>query len=153
MKIFSPFFILALIFSLTVSVSAQEPLVFENQQQQDRFHQLTQELRCLVCQNQTLADSDAPLAHALRREVQELLQSGRSDDQIKQFLVERYGDFVLYRPPVQNNTYLLWLTPLILLLGGALVLRASIKKRTALLANDEGPDENPDNNPDEWPEG
>jgi cytochrome c-type biogenesis protein CcmH len=144
--------VMVLIFFVTVSVSAQEPLVFENQQQQDRFHQLTQELRCLVCQNQTLADSDAPLAHALRREVYEMLQSGQSDDQIKLFLVERYGDFVLYRPPVQNNTYLLWLTPLILLLGGVLVLRASIKKRTALLANNERPDENPDGNPDEWPE-
>jgi len=106
MKILRPFFILALIFSLTVSVSAQEPLVFENQQQQDRFHQLTQELRCLVCQNQTLADSDAPLAHALRREVYDLLQSGQSNDQIKQFLVERYGDFVLYRPPVRYKTTL-----------------------------------------------
>jgi len=152
MKIFGLRIGLVLIFFLTVSVSAQEPLVFENQQQQDRFDQLTQELRCLVCQNQTLADSDAPLAHALRREVHEMLQTGQSDDQIKQFLVERYGDFVLYRPPVQNNTYLLWLTPLILLLGGALVLRASIKKRTALLAGDEGPDENPDGSPDEWPE-
>ncbi|GMR15140.1 MAG: cytochrome c-type biogenesis protein CcmH [Gammaproteobacteria bacterium] len=152
MKTFSLCIVMVLIFFLTVSVSAQEPLVFENQQQQDRFHQLTQELRCLVCQNQTLADSDAPLAHALRREVYEMLQSGQSNDQIKLFLVERYGDFVLYRPPVQNNTYLLWLTPLILLLGGVLVLRASIKKRTALLTNNERPDENPDGNPDEWPE-
>ncbi len=152
MKTFSLCIVMVLIFFLTVSVSAQEPLVFETQQQQDRFDQLTQELRCLVCQNQTLADSDAPLAHALRREVYEMLQSGQSDDQIKLFLVERYGDFVLYRPPLQNNTYLLWLTPLILLLGGVLVLRASIKKRTALLANNEHPDENPVGNPDEWPE-
>lgn len=152
MKRFSLCIVVVLIFFVTVSVSAQEPLVFETQQQQDRFDQLTQELRCLVCQNQTLADSDAPLAHALRREVYEMLQSGQSNDQIKLFLVERYGDFVLYRPPVQINTYLLWLTPLILLLGGGLVLRASIKKRTALLANNERPDETPDGNPDEWPE-
>jgi len=102
----------------------QEPLVFENQQQQDRFDQLTKELRCLVCQNQNLADSDAPLAHDLRREVHAMLQTGQSDEQIKQFMVERYGDFVLYRPPVQTNTYLLWVAPLILLLGGALVLRS-----------------------------
>ena len=95
---------------LTFSVYAQqEPLVFENQQQQDRFDQLTRELRCLVCQNQNLADSDAPLAHDLRREVYEMVQSGQNNEDIKTFLVERYGDFVLYRPPVQNNTYLLWI--------------------------------------------
>jgi len=120
----------------------QEPLVFENQQQQDRFDQLTKELRCLVCQNQNLADSDAPLAHDLRREVHAMLQTGQSDEQIKQFMVERYGDFVLYRPPVQTNTYLLWVAPLILLLGGALVLRANIKKRTALLGDAPTDDEN-----------
>ena len=142
MKAPSPFFALALIFYMTVSVSAQEPLVFENQQQQDRFDDLTRELRCLVCQNQNLSDSDAPLAHDLRREVFEMLQTGQSNDQIKLFLVERYGDFVLYRPPVQTNTYLLWLAPLILLLGGALALRASIKKRAALLTSSEN--ENPD---------
>jgi len=117
-------------------VFAQEPLVFENQQQQDRFDRLTQELRCLVCQNQNLADSDAPLAHDLRREVHKMLQSGQSNEQIKQFLVDRYGDFVLYRPPLQKNTYLLWLAPLILFLGGALVVRSSIKKRSAMLSAD-----------------
>ena len=127
-----------LILLLTFSVYAQqEPLVFENQQQQDRFDQLTQELRCLVCQNQNLADSDAPLAHDLRREVYEMVQSGQNNEDIKRFLVERYGDFVLYRPPVQNNTYLLWLGPLLLLIGGGLVLRTSIKQRTALIDADE----------------
>ena len=128
------------VLTLTLSVSVlaqrapvQEPLVFENQQQQDRFDKLTKELRCLVCQNQNLADSDAQLAHDLRREVYELLQTGRNDGEIKQFLVDRYGDFVLYRPPVQTNTYLLWLAPLALLLIGAWILRASIGKRSALL--------------------
>lgn len=126
-----------LVLAFSLAVFAQEPLVFENQQQQDRFNQLTQELRCLVCQNQNLADSDAPLAHDLRREVYEMLQSGQSNEQIKQFLVSRYGDFVLYRPPVQNNTYFLWLAPLILLLAGALVVRSSINKRSALLDADQ----------------
>lgn len=125
--------LLAIVVSL--SVMAQEPLVFENQQQQDRFDQLTKELRCLVCQNQNLADSDAQLAHDLRREVHELLLSGRNNDEIKQFLVDRYGDFVLYRPPVQTNTYLLWLAPLLLLLIGAWILRASIGKRSEMLAS------------------
>jgi cytochrome c-type biogenesis protein CcmH len=114
----------------------QEPLIFANQQQQERFNKLTEELRCLVCQNQNLADSDAPLAHDLRREVHEMVLAGRTNEQIKQFLVTRYGDFVLYRPPVQKNTYLLWLAPLGLLLIGALVLRSSIGKRTALLDAD-----------------
>ena len=127
-----------LILLLTFSVYAQqEPLVFESQQQQDRFDKLTMELRCLVCQNQNLADSDAPLAHDLRREVYEMVQSGQNNEDIKKFLVERYGDFVLYRPPVQNNTYLLWLGPLLLLIGGGLVLRTSIKQRTALIDADE----------------
>ena len=125
--------LLFLVFAVSISVMAQEPLVFENQQQQERFDKLTLELRCLVCQNQNLADSDAPLAHDLRREVHEMLQTGQSNEEIKLFLVERYGDFVLYRPPVQTNTYLLWLAPLILLLVGAWILRGSIKKRSELL--------------------
>jgi cytochrome c-type biogenesis protein CcmH len=129
-----------LILTLTLSVSVfaqrapvQEPLVFESMLQEDRFNQLTQELRCLVCQNQNLADSDAQLAHDLRAEVHEMLVAGKSDDEIKQFMVERYGDFVLYRPPVQKNTYLLWLAPMALLLIGGVVLRSSVKKRSALL--------------------
>lgn len=141
-------FILILSLILSVSVYAQrapvqEPMVFESQLQEDRFNQLTQELRCLVCQNQNLADSDAQLAHDLRAEVHEMLLAGKSDDDIKTFMVERYGDFVLYRPPVQENTYLLWLAPLALLLIGALILRVNIKKRTALLETAAG--EEPEN--------
>ena len=128
--------ILFLVFAVSISVMAQEPLVFENQQQQERFDKLTLELRCLVCQNQNLADSDAPLAHDLRREVHEMLIAGKSNNEIKDFLVTRYGDFVLYRPPVQKNTYLLWLAPLIMLLAGAWILRVSISKRTALFVAD-----------------
>ena len=145
---FRKLFILVLTLTLSVSVLAQsapvqEPMVFETQQQEDRFKVLTQELRCLVCQNQNLADSDAQLAHDLRAEVHEMLLAGRSDDEIKMFMVERYGDFVLYRPPVQKNTYLLWLAPLALLLIGGVVLRASIKKRAALLESTPG--ETPEN--------
>ena len=144
----SKFFILILALTLAVSVNAQrapvqEPMVFESQQQEDRFNQLTQELRCLVCQNQNLADSDAQLAHDLRAEVHEMLLTGKSNDEIKLFMVERYGDFVLYRPPVQQNTYLLWLAPMVLLLIGALILRANIKKRSVLLEST--PDEASEN--------
>jgi cytochrome c-type biogenesis protein CcmH len=135
-------FLLVFSFSAFAQVSAPpEPLVFANQQQQDRFDKLTLELRCLVCQNQNLADSDAPLAHDLRREVYEMLVAGQTNEQIKQFLVQRYGDFVLYRPPVQKNTYLLWLAPLILFLAGAWVLRISIKKRAALLETNQPPND------------
>ncbi len=135
------FFIVLFLFTVSLSafaqkIDVQEPLVFANQQQQERFNKLTEELRCLVCQNQNLADSDAPLAHDLRREVHEMVLAGRTNKQIKEFLVTRYGDFVLYRPPVQKNTYLLWLAPLVLLLIGALVLRSSISKRSALLKTD-----------------
>ena len=135
---FRKLFILVLTLTLSVSVLAQrspvqEPMVFETQQQEDRFKVLTQELRCLVCQNQNLADSDTQLAHDLRAEVHEMLIAGKTDDEIKQFMVERYGDFVLYRPPVQQNTYLLWLAPLGLLFIGALILRANVKKRAVLL--------------------
>ena len=135
----SKFLILFLTLALSItclaqSAPVQEPLVFENQLQQDRFNQLTEELRCLVCQNQNLADSDAQLAHDLRAEVHEMLLAGNSNDEIKQFMVERYGDFVLYRPPVQKNTYLLWVGPMMLFLGGALILGVIIKKRSALFA-------------------
>jgi len=129
--------ILLLVFFTSLSVLAQEPMVFENKEQQDRFNELTQELRCLVCQNQNLADSDAQLAHDLRSEVHEMLQTGKSNDEIKQFMVERYGDFVLYRPPVQTNTYLLWLGPLALLLIGGFILRVNVKKRSSLLVADD----------------
>src|SRR5690606_7171661 len=77
--------------------------------------------RCLVCQNQTLADSNAELAADLRRQVETMILAGRSDSEIKSFLVERYGDFVLYRPPMQQNTWLLWIGPFALLFIGALV--------------------------------
>lgn len=134
----SKVFILVIFFSLSASVMSQsspvqEPMVFDTPEQEARFKQLTLELRCLVCQNQNLADSDAQLAHDLRAEVHEMLMAGNTDDEIKQFMVQRYGDFVLYRPPVQKNTYLLWVAPMLLLLIGAFVLRANIKKRASLL--------------------
>ena len=130
---FSKIFVLLLTLSFSLSLLAQEPMAFDNKEQQNRFNQLTQELRCVVCQNQNLADSDAQLAHDLRSEVYEMLQTGKSNEEIKEFLVQRYGDFVLYKPPMQKNTYLLWIAPGLMLLIGALVLRSSVKKRAALM--------------------
>lgn len=88
-----------------------------------RLKALSEELRCLVCQNQTLADSNADLAVDLRNQVKSLIDQGQSDSQIKTYLVERYGDFVLYKPPMQANTWLLWLGPFVLLIFGALIWR------------------------------
>lgn len=95
--------------------------ILTSPEQRDRYHRLAEELRCLVCQNQTLADSNADLAADLRHQVETMIQSGRSDDEIKAYMVQRYGDFVLYRPPMQRNTWLLWLGPFALLFVGALV--------------------------------
>ena len=113
---------------------AKEPLVFKDDAQEARYNQLALELRCLVCQNQNLADSDAPLAQDLRKEMFDMLQAGQSNDEIKSFLVDRYGDFVLYRPPLKGNTMALWLMPGILFVGGGLVLVFIVRKRARLLA-------------------
>ena len=92
-----------------------------DQQSEARLKKLSEELRCLVCQNQTLADSNADLAVDLRRQVQTMISAGQSDREIRDFMVARYGDFVLYKPPVQSNTALLWFGPFGLLGAGALI--------------------------------
>jgi len=113
---------------------AQEPLIFENAAQEERYNQLTLELRCLVCQNQNLADSDAPLAQDLRQEIHDMMVGGQSDEQIKAFLVDRYGDFVLYRPPMKGNTLALWVMPILLLVVGAMVVFFTVRNRNRKLA-------------------
>ena len=85
---------------------------------EQRVQRITSELRCVVCQNQTIADSQAELAVNLKQQVREMLAQGMSERQTVDFMVERYGDFVLYRPPLKNSTMLLWFGPLLLLLGG-----------------------------------
>ena len=95
-----------------------------------RLKTLENELRCLVCQNQTLAESNAPLAEDLRREVRELAVAGKSDDDIRGYLVARYGDFVLYNPPVKATTYLLWFGPFALLAAGALTWLIVVRRRS-----------------------
>lgn len=120
------------LFSALVFGSA--PLVFENTEQEQRFQDLTEELRCLVCQNQNLADSDAPLAHSLREEIYEMMMAGQDNEQIKTFLIDRYGDFVLYRPAMKGNTLALWLMPGILLGLGAIALFFTVRSRNRKLA-------------------
>lgn len=94
-----------------------------------RLQLLAQDLRCLVCQNESLAGSNADLAVDLRREIRDMMRDGKSDREITDFLVQRYGDFVLYRPPVQANTVLLWGGPFLLLGVGALVLVVYVRRR------------------------
>ena len=94
-----------------------------------RIKTLESELRCLVCQNQTLADSNASLAEDLRREVRDLALSGKSDSEIRAYLVARYGDFVLYDPPLKRTTWLLWIGPFALLAGGAALWWTILRRR------------------------
>jgi cytochrome c-type biogenesis protein CcmH len=96
---------------------------------EQRLMKLSKELRCLVCQNETLADSQADLAEDLRREIREQIKAGKSDKEIIEFLTARYGQFILYRPRVTPTTYLLWFGPFVLLLGGLWVLFTYIKQR------------------------
>ena len=119
------------------------PLQFRDTTEEARFHALAAELRCVMCQNQSLADSNALIALSLRREVLELMRAGQSDAQIKDFLVQRYGEFVLYKPRVEGRTWLLWLGPAAILLAGAVVVVVLVRRRPAqpIPRNDE---------PQEW---
>ncbi|MBV0934548.1 cytochrome c-type biogenesis protein [Marinobacterium weihaiense] len=110
---------------LLVPLSAQAAIdayEFSDEQKEERFQQLTNELRCPKCQNQNIADSDAPLAADLRREVHRMLEAGEPNESIIDFMVTRYGDFVLYRPRVNETTWLLWYGPFVLLGIGILVV-------------------------------
>jgi len=113
LKIFS---ILCGVIALNVWAVDQVSTPFSDPQQETRYQKLLEELRCVVCQNQSLADSNASLAQDLRNEVRTMVQQGKNEQQITGFLVERYGDFVLYRPPLKSTTYLLWIGPVALLL-------------------------------------
>jgi cytochrome c-type biogenesis protein CcmH len=124
--------LICLIVSLAVAKDAQ-PLG-EDPAVEQRLTNLAQELRCLVCQNETLADSRADLAEDLRQEIREQIKAGKSDKEIIAFLTQRYGDFILYKPRVTYTTYLLWFGPFVLLLGGLYTLFHYIKQRRELIA-------------------
>ncbi|MFK5951122.1 MAG: cytochrome c-type biogenesis protein CcmH [Methylococcales bacterium] len=113
---------LILIFISSNSFAAIEYHKFVQPEQEATYKLLTKELRCLVCQNQTIADSNADLAKDLRRQVYEMLQQGKSKDQIIEFMTQRYGDFVLYNPPFKAKTGLLWIGPFAFLLIGLIML-------------------------------
>ena len=102
---------------------------FDDPVLQQRYEKINRELRCLVCQNQTIADSNATLAQDLRREVRDMIAAGRTDDEIRDFMIERYGDFVLYRPRMTAGNFLLWAAPVLLLVIGAFVLVRVVRRR------------------------
>lgn len=118
--------LIALLLFCTSAVSIGQEATPE---QEERAKALSANLRCLVCQNQTIAESNADLAKDLRNQVTEMVASGASDKEIVRYMVERYGDFVLYKPPVRPATYLLWAGPFILLMLGVLVLARVIVRR------------------------
>ena len=104
-------------------------MTFSNQDDEQRFNELIRELRCLVCQNQSLADSNADLAQDLREEIYNEMLDGKSDNEIITYLVARYGDFVLYRPPMKPVTYLLWLGPALFLVIGVFIAVSFLTRR------------------------
>lgn len=131
-------------FALTLSLSlsaplfaAEEQLKFKSAADKSLYDSLIIELRCLVCQNQNIADSNAELAKDLRNKTYELIQSGQSESQIKQFMRDRYGDFVLYAPPLDPKTWLLWLGPFFLLIIVLFLVGRFIRQQSRLSIDDE----------------
>jgi cytochrome c-type biogenesis protein CcmH len=107
--------------------------------QQEMYMNISKEVRCLVCQNQPISDSSAPLAADLRREIKRMIQEGQSEAQIKDFLVERYGDYVLYKPRFRSWNLVLWTGPVFLLLIGGIALSRIVRRRTDLPINEDAP--------------
>lgn len=123
---------LLLLGSGSLSAYTLEEFKFDSPQQQEEFRELIAKLRCLVCQNESLAGSQAELAQDLRNEVYRMMRAGQSQDEILDFLVERYGDFVLYDPPLKPSTYLLWFGPFVLIgIAGFVVVRTILSKKRA----------------------
>lgn len=109
----------------------KEP-AFQDPVQQTRYERLARELRCLQCRSETIADSNAQLAADLRRQLRELMAAGKSDQEIMQYMTDRYGDYVLYKPPVAPRTWLLWAAPALLVIGGGIVAAIVISRKSKL---------------------
>ena len=118
---------------------AIDPIEMQDPVLQARYRELTHELRCMQCQNQSIADSPVNLAADLRREVRELLQAGKSDEDVRNYMVARYGDFILFRPRFSTRNAWLWLGPGVLLLIGAIVAVRIVRQRSRLLSADNDP--------------
>ncbi len=118
---------------LAQAAQSDTPIVYRDATEEARFRALATSLRCVMCQNQSLADSDAMIAHDLRRQIIAMMRDGKSDAQIRAFLVARYGEFVLYEPRVQPATWLLWFGPLALLLAGGATVLVIVRRRATRL--------------------
>lgn len=134
-------FLAALVALAGAGASTLAEFKFDSPTQEQQFRELTEQLRCLVCQNESLAGSQAELAQDLRREVYQMLVAGKSRDQILEFLVARYGDFVLYSPPLKPSTYLLWFGPVLLAVVGAVLLGRTLRRKRAPERDDLTPEE------------
>lgn len=122
--------LVVLLCALATVAHAIEPLPFKDAAQRERFQTLTEQLRCMVCQNESLAASSADLASDMRLQIFDMMQAGKTDAQIKQYLVDRYSGFVLYDPPLNTSTWLLWFGPGLILLAGGIALGWFLKRRT-----------------------
>ncbi len=123
---------------LTASANAIDVVAaFDDPEMQARYEKIISEVRCLKCQNQTIKDSNAFLAADLRREIRHMLEEGKTDDEIYEFLVARYGDFALYRPRASGKTLILWIAPMMFLVFGVLALWRVVQRRMALPIDDE----------------
>ena len=127
----SIFLVIASIFILQLSYANDAAPLADDPVTEQRLISISEEMRCLVCQNESLAGSRSDLANDLRREIRTLIKEGKTDEQIRSFMVERYGDFVLYRPPVKPITWLLWIGPFVILLIGIGFLFSYLRRRNA----------------------
>ena len=121
--------IATLLAGASAALAIDTEAAFDDPVLQHRYEAINRELRCLVCQNQTIADSNATLAQDLRREVRDMIAAGKTDDEIREFMIERYGDFVLYRPRMTAQNFLLWAAPALLLLVGGIALFRVVRRR------------------------
>ncbi len=135
------YLLLLVVFLPMASFAVDDSETMEDPALQARYESLTRELRCLVCQNESIADSNAPLASDLRRQVREMLREGASNREIYTYMTDRYGDFVLYRPPFVRRTWLLWFAPALLLMLGGTVLIRTVRRRANLPIDDDEAEE------------
>ena len=138
MRVMQFLVLIALSFSCQAAVEYKK---FDDPQKEQAYNVLIDELRCLVCQNQTIADSNADLAKDLRRQVYEMLQQGKSQDEIVAFMTQRYGDFVMYNPPFKAKTLVLWVGPVVFLLIGLLVVFLISRRKKSVAEQVESSDE------------
>ena len=130
--------VVAVMLCTQVAFAIDTAPAFDDPAQQNRYERVIRELRCLQCRSETIADSNATLAADLRRQVREMMAAGKSDEEIFQHMVDRYGDYVLYKPPLVARTWLLWAAPILLLVGGGVVAAFVIARKSKL------PDTDPD---------